>query len=91
VGVAPPRRGDLPGPPIRADPAGRLALQPAKFPLRDLQVPRVGDHLSNGRGEGDAACAASLADPPSLAFQVGALLGAGRPAGRHRRADGTGW
>jgi hypothetical protein len=26
-----------------------------------------------------------------LAFQVGALLGAGHPAGRPHRADGTSW
>jgi hypothetical protein len=46
LGLAPPLRGDLPGPPIRADTAGRLALQPAKFPLRDLQVAWVGDDLT---------------------------------------------
>jgi hypothetical protein len=47
LGLAPPRRGDLPGPPIRTDTAGRLTLQPAKFPLRDLQMPPVGNHLTS--------------------------------------------
>jgi hypothetical protein len=46
LGVAPPRRGDLPGPPIRTDTAGRLTLQPAKFPLHNLQMPRIGNHLT---------------------------------------------
>jgi hypothetical protein len=47
--------------------------------------------LGAGRGEGDAACAAFPGDPTSLAFQVGALLGAGHPAVRHRRADRMAW
>ena len=53
LGRAPPLRGDLPGPPIRADTAGRLALQPVKFPLRDRQMPRVGITLPVERTAND--------------------------------------
>jgi hypothetical protein len=35
--------------------------------------------------------AAFLGDPTNLTFQVGAPLGAGHPAVRHRRTDGTDW
>jgi hypothetical protein len=46
LGVAPPRRGDLPGLPIRAETAGRLALQATQLALGDLQVAWVGDDLT---------------------------------------------
>jgi hypothetical protein len=47
------RVASLPGSPIRADTAGRLALQPVKFPLRDRQMPRVGITLPVERTAND--------------------------------------
>jgi hypothetical protein len=46
LGLAPPRRGDLPGPPIRADTAGRLTRQATQLTLGDLHVAWVGDDLT---------------------------------------------
>jgi hypothetical protein len=53
LGLAPPLRGLLLGPPIRADTAGGLALQATQLALGDLQVAWVGDHLPAKRTASD--------------------------------------